>query len=161
MKAAAVVLAALVAVPPAAAATFKFSVTTSSPLAAPAVTLSGDDQTKTFTIDMQVQYTGNNNTKGWSIDAKQTQPKSGTKTLPFFTVTDGRFACVSGCATDPANSIALPITLSTTAQDVFNAAAGTGQGTYAVTSTFEIDYPANAVPATYASTLTLTGSTGP
>jgi hypothetical protein len=51
--------------------------------------------------------------------------------------------------------------LSTTAVRVFNAATTTGQGTFTVTNTFLVTYPANIYPGTYVSTVTLTGSTGP
>ena len=161
MRIAAAAVVALVVVPSAAAASFSLTITTPGPVTASGITLSGDDQSTTFAVVTQVAYTGANNTKGWSIDAKQTQPKTGTKTLPFFTVTNGTFACVSSCTTDPASNITFPITLATTAREIYNAAVGTGQGTYAITSTYEIDYPANAFPGTYSSTLTLTGSTGP
>jgi len=150
-----------VVVPSAAAASLSFSITTTSPLTAPGITLSGDDQTKTFTIATQIAYTGTNNTAGWKVQAHQTQPKSGTRLLPFFIVTAGSFACSSGCAADPTSGITYPITLSTSAQTIFNAAANTGRGTYNVTNTYQVSYPANAIAATYSSTVTLTGSTGP
>ncbi len=156
-----VVLVSLVGLPSAAAATFTFSVTTSSPVTAPGVTLSGDDQTKTFAIVTTVAYTGNKNTAGWSVNAKATVPKSGTHTLPALQVTAGAFACSSGCTTAPSNLIDYPITLTTTAQTIFDADTNTGQGTYAVTSTYDVTYPASAIAATYSSTVTLTGSTGP
>lgn len=160
MRAVAVVVATLIFVPSAAAA-LTFTVTTASPVTAPGITLSGDDQTKTFAIVTQVAYTGTGNTAGWNIQAKQTQPKSGTHLLPFFDVTAGAYACVSGCTANPANGIAYPLTLSGTAQKIYNAAANTGRGTFSVTSTYELSYPANALPGTYASTVTLTGATGP
>jgi hypothetical protein len=161
VRAAAVVLAALVAAPSAAAATFTFSVTTTSPVTAPGITLTGDDQTKTFSIVTQVAYTGSGNTAGWNIQSSQTQPKSGTNLIPYFTVTAGSFACSSGCTTNPTNGITYPITLSGTAQKIYNAAANTGRGTFNMTSTYQVNYPANAIAGTYSSTVTLTGATGP
>lgn len=161
MKAAAVVLASLVVVPSAAAASFTFSLTTTSPVTAPGITLSGDDQTKTFTIGTQIAYTGGNNTAGWNIQSSQTQPKSGTYTLPYFAVTAGSFTCASSCTTNPTNGITYPVTLSGSAQRTYDAAAGTGRGTFNVTSTYQVTYPANALAGTYSSTVTLTGATGP
>ena len=51
--------------------------------------------------------------------------------------------------------------MTTTAQTIYNAAVNTGRGTFTVTSTFQLDYLANALPGTYSSTVTLAGSTGP
>ncbi len=156
-----VALVSLVALPSAAAATFTFSVTTSSPVTASGITLSGDDQTKTFAIATSVAYTGSKNTAGWSVDAKATALKSGTHTLPALEVTSGVFVCGSGCTTPPSNLIGYPITLTTAAQTIFDADTNTGQGTYAVTNTYQVTYPASAIAGTYSSTVTLTGSTGP
>jgi len=157
-----VVVVVSLVLPSAAAATFTFSVTTSSPVTAPTVTLSGDDQTKTFTIVTQVAYTGTGNTAGWKVTAAATIPTSSTHTLPNLQVTAGTFACVSSCTTNPSPSgITYPITLSTTAQKIYNASANTGRGTFSVTSTYQAAYPASAVVGTYSSTVTLTGSTGP
>jgi hypothetical protein len=154
-------LVSLVVVSGAAGATFKHSVATPSPVTVAGVTLNGVDQVKTFTIDSTVQYTGGQNTAGWKVQASATTPASGSNTLPALQVTDGTFSCVSGCNTNPTNGVTYPITLSTTAQTIFNAAAGTGQGTFTVTSTFALNYVANALPGTYSSTVTLSGSTGP
>jgi hypothetical protein len=161
VRIAAVVLAALVTVPSAAAATFSITVTTPSPLTAPGITLSGDDQTKTFAVVTQVAYTGTSNTAGWNVQAGSTQPQSGTNTLPFFVVTAGSFACASSCTTNPTNGITYPRTLSATAQKVYNAAANTGRGTFNVTNTYAVSYPAKTIAGAYSSTLTLTGATGP
>ena len=55
----------------------------------------------------------------------------------------------------------LPLTLSTSAQKIYDAAASTGRGTFYVGNAFVVTYPANALPGTYTSTVTLAGSTGP
>jgi hypothetical protein len=159
------VLAALLAltfVGGAAAATFTFTVTTASPITVATVTLSGVDQTKSFTIANTVAYTGGNNSAGWNVQASATAPTSGTNTLPALKVTAGSAVCQGTCATAPTSSVTYPpIVLSTTAVRVFNAAGSTGQGTFTVTNTFQVTYPANIYPGTYASTVTLTGGTGP
>ncbi len=157
----AAVLAALVVVPPASAATFTFSLVTTSPVTAPGVTLTGDDQAKTFGIVTQVAYTGTSNTAGWKVQARATTPTSGTHTLPALQVTAGTFSCVSSCTTNPTNGVSYPITLSGVAQKIYNAAANTGRGTFTVTSTYQVTYSASAIAGTYSSTVTLTGSTGP
>jgi len=156
-----VVLWSLVVVSGATAATFSYSVTTSSPVTAPGVTLNGVDQSKTFNIVSQVAYTGGNNNAGWKVQAAATIPTSSGHTIPNLNVTAGTFACASSCTTNPTNSITYPLTLSTTAQTIYNAAVNTGRGTFNVTNTFEMTYTANAFPGTYSSTVTLTGSNGP
>lgn len=155
-----VVALALVIVPSAAAG-FTYSVTTKSPVTAPGVTLNGDDQTATFDVVSRVAYVGPGNTAGWKVTAAATTLTSGSNTLPALVVTAGTFACVSGCTTSPTSSVTYPVTLSTTAVRVYNAAANTGRGTFDVTNTFQVTYPANALPGTYTATLTLAGSTSP
>ena len=155
------VACSLVVVSTATAATFNYSVATSSPVTVTGVTLNGVDQPKTFPIASTVQYTGGQNTAGWKVQASATTPTSGSNTLPALTVTAGTFACASSCTTNPTNAITYPIALTTTAQTIYNAAASTGQGTFTVTNTFSLDYLANALPGTYSSTVTLSGSTGP
>ncbi len=69
-----------------------------------------------------------------------------------------RFGCVSSPSP---TGVTYPITLSSTAQTIYNAQADTGIGVYNVTSTFQITYPANTIAGTYIATITLTGATGP
>jgi hypothetical protein len=154
-------LLALMLAPAGFAAQFSFSVVTSSPLTASTVTLNGDDQTRTVTVATEVAYTGGNNKAGWNITASATAPTSGTHKLPALTVTDGGFQCESGCTTSPTSGIAYPITLSTSGQKIYDAAANTGRGTFYVGNAIVINYPANALPGTYTSTMTLAGATGP
>ncbi|HZQ80565.1 MAG TPA: hypothetical protein VFB25_01160 [Gaiellaceae bacterium] len=155
-------LLALTLAPAGLAASFSYSVQTSSPITVSTVTLSGDDQTKTFTIVTQVAYTGGNATAGWKVEAAATTPTSGTKTLPALAVTNGTYSCVSSCSSNPSpTGISYPITLSSTAVPIYNANTSTGKGTFNVTSTFQVTYPANIFPGTYSSTVTLTAATGP
>jgi hypothetical protein len=156
-----VLLAALAVVSNAAAATFSYSVTTGSPVTVTGVTLNGVDQSKTFTIVSRVAYTGGNNSAGWKVQASATVPTSSGHTIPNLGVTAGTFSCATSCTTNPTNGVTYPLTLSTSAQTIYNADVNTGRGTFDVTNTFEMTYTANAFPGTYASTVTLTGSTGP
>jgi hypothetical protein len=152
---------ALVIVPPAAAAKFTFTVLSTSP-ANTGITLNGDDQTSTFAIVTEVAYTNGGNTTGWKIQAAAGVPTFGSQTLPALVVTGGSFACASGCQTNPAPlNVSYPITLSSTAQTVYNANVNTGQGTYDITNTYQVTYPASTVAGTYTTTVTLTGATGP
>ena len=162
MRSLAAVLLALAVVPAAYGASFSFTVNTASPVTAPGVTLNGDDQTKSFTMQYTVAYTGGQNNAGWNVSASATTPTSGLNTLPALAVTGVTNAsCTGGGCVNPTNSITWPITLSASAQKIFNAAATTGQGTVVLTATFQMTYPANAMPGTYASVVTVNGTTGP
>jgi uncharacterized protein YpuA (DUF1002 family) len=154
------VVLALVVVPSAAAAQFSFSILTSSPLTTPGVTLNGDDQTTTFTIDTEVSST-NGNKAGWNVTASATTPTSGSYTLPALVVTGGSTSCLSSCSVNPSSSVSYPITMSGSAQEIYNAAASTGTGDFDVANTFRLTVPADTIRGTYTSTITLSGSTGP
>jgi hypothetical protein len=153
---------ALVVTPAAGAATLTLTITTGSPVTAPGATLSGIDQTKTFAIAVSEAYTGAGNTAGWNVTAASTTLTSVAKTLPALVVTTvARGACTGTGCINPTNSITWPITLSTTAKKIYDAAANTGEGTVVLTGTYEVTYPANALPGTYSATVTLATSTGP
>lgn len=154
------VMVALAIVPSATAAQFSFSVLTSSPFTAPGVTLNGDDRTATFTIDTEISST-NGNKAGWNVQASATAPASGSYTLPALVVTGGSTSCLGGCTTNPTSSVSFPITMSGSAQTIYNAAANTGTGDFDIASTFRLSVPANTISGTYSSTVTLSGSTGP
>jgi hypothetical protein len=109
-----------------------------------------------------VAYTQGQNTAGWNVTASATTPTSGSNTLPALAVTgvtNGN--CTGGACVNPTNSITWPITLSGTAQKIFNADVNTGRGTVVLTATFQMTYPANALPGTYSSVVTVNGATGP
>jgi hypothetical protein len=152
------VIVALV-VTPAANAAFSIAITATSVLA-PGVTLNGVDQTSTFTVAAtEVATTG---TAGWNITAASTTLTSGTKTLPALIVTTVSSAACSGFrCIKPTNDRTWPLPLSTTPVKIYNALSGTGTGTVVVTGTYEVTYPANALPGTYTATITLATFTGP
>jgi hypothetical protein len=154
------IVAAALTVAPLASASF--SLTASSPVTAPGVTLTGDDQSKTFTMVSTVNNTSTGSTlAGWKVQASATAPTSGSNTLPALKVTGVTSACASSCTVNPTNSVTWPVTLSTTAQKIFNAAANTGLGNFNLTATLQITYPAKAIAGAYSSTVTLTLSTSP
>jgi hypothetical protein len=145
-----------------AAATLALTVTTSSPVTVAAVTLNGVDQTKTFTVVTSVAYTGGGNTAGWNLTAAAAVPASGANALPALTVTNVTAgACTGGGCVNPTNSIAWPVTLGSTPAKIFNAAVNTGQGTVALTSTYQVTYPSNVLPATYSTTVSYAVATSP
>jgi hypothetical protein len=155
-----IVAAALFVVPCAAAATLSISISATS-VTAPTVTLNGLDQPKTFTVTAVEAYTGGGNTAGWNITASSTALTSGSQTMPSMSVTGVTSSCNSGCTTNPTNSVTWPVTVTTTANKIYNAAANTGRGTFNIVATFSVPYPANAIPGTYTSTVTLATATGP
>ena len=165
MRRAVLVLLLLLAAAPAAYAAngvLSFAVTTASPLTAPGITLTGDDQSATFSIVTQITYTGNQNQAGlgWTLQASATRPTNGTTTLPAFQVTAGSYTCTT-CSANPDNPISssYPITLTGSPQTIYNSSPKLGRGVYDVTSTFEIDYPGGATKGSYTATVTLTAST--
>jgi hypothetical protein len=153
-----VVLLALV-VAPTASAFFSVTLNTGNVIA-PGVTLTGVDQTTTFTIQITVVQSA---TTGWNVSATATLPTVAGRTLPALAVTNvTRAACTpSGCS-NPANNVTWPVALSTGGTKIYNATANSGQGSVVITPTVQITYPANALPGTYVSTLTVSGvGTGP
>ena len=138
------------------------TVSAPSTVTVPGVTLNGDDQTKTFTMAHTVAYTGSGNTAGWNIQVSSTTLTSGAKTLPAMKVTGVTNAncTMSGCV-NPTNSVTWPVTLGTTGVKIFNAAANTGKGSVVLTATYQLIYPANALPGTYTATVTVTAVSGP
>jgi hypothetical protein len=155
-----VLVAALFIVPCAYGATLSISITATS-VTAPTVTLNGVDQPKTFSVTAVQAYTGTGNTAGWNITASATPLTTGTRTMPTMSVTASSFTCNTGCTTNPTNSVAYPVVVDTTADRVYNAAVNTGKGTFNVVLTFSVPYPANTIPGTYTSTVTLATATGP
>ncbi len=152
---------ALVVTPAAGAATLSIAITPTT-VTAPGVTLNGVDQTSTFTIPATEAYTGGGNTAGWNVTAASATLTSSGKTLPAMIVTGvAAGTCSGGGCSQPTNAITWPITLSTTAVKIFNAAAGTGKGTVVLTGTYQVTYPANALPGTYTAVVTLATATGP
>lgn len=121
---------------------------------------------------------------GWHLNVSQTQFSDGNgHTLPFLALngstasstatTAVTSACFNGSTcTNATNSVTYPLTLSGTAQKMFNAAASTGIGSIGIgTGTFGvsgnnpvswwISVPASALAGTYTSTITEAISTGP
>jgi hypothetical protein len=158
-----ILVLALVVTPAASAATLTIAITTGNPITATGITLNGVDQTTTFTMAASVAYTGGGNTAGWNVTAAMTTLTSGTKTLPGLIVTTvSRGNCSGGGCVNPTNSITWPtVPLTTTAVKIYNAAANTGKGTVVLTGTYQVTYPANALPGTYSTVVTLSAVSGP
>jgi hypothetical protein len=154
-------LLALVAVPTATAA-FSVTLNSTSPQTFAPITLNGIDQTETLPLSISVTNTGGGNGTGWSVTAAAGAPTSAAGTLSPLQVTAVSAApCTGGHCADPTNNVTLPVALSASGVKIFNAAAGTGTGSVTLTATLEMTYDAKALPATYTSSLTVTGSTSP
>ncbi len=157
-----VLVLALAAVPSAGA--WSFTVVTSGQVTLPAVTLNGDDQAQTFAVDVQVddKIHGKGCCNGWRIEASATTLRGPAGTLPPIVVTDGAASTCSGhkCV-DPANTVTWPVGLTATPTPIFDAQAATGTGTTVVTSTYQVTYPASALPGTYSGTLSITAVNSP
>jgi hypothetical protein len=149
------IIAASLIVVPSASAALGVAITTGSPVTAPGVTLTGIDQTKTFTIVTSITGGG---AAGWNETALATIPTVGGNVLPALIVTG---VTSTGGLPGPTNSITWPITLTTTAAKVFNAAPNTGKATITTTHTLKITYPSNALPGIYASVITFAIVAGP
>jgi hypothetical protein len=166
---AAVLLLALIDARTAAAAPGSLSLTI---VAAPAFTANLDvgDQTATYLVSLTVADTRGTGV-GWNLTATSTTYKTTTaptRTLPTTAskVTDVTAVCASGTCTNPTNAVAYPVavpagTTAPAATKMYNAAAGTGLGTFTVAVSMAVTVPQNSFKGSYTSALTLTAVSGP
>jgi len=124
--------------------------------------LDGTDQTLSYTPVLGVvdaRGTG----AGWNLTIGATALTDGSSHNLAQNLTAVSAACHSGSTcTNASNSVnSYPITLSTTATKVFNAALNTGMGKVDVTPTIQVPVPGNAYAGNYSSTLTISSVTGP
>jgi hypothetical protein len=128
-----------------------------------AVTINGADHTSTFSIPLTMtDYTGSG--LGWNLTISASRFTSGTNTLATdaTTVVAGAATCVAGggACIAPSNGATLS-TVSTTAAELFSAAAGAGMGSYDIAPAFSVAVPANTVAGSYTSTITLAAISAP
>jgi len=143
------------------------SETATSTTASFSATLNGSDKTATYTIPLTVadlRGTG----AGWNLTITSTQLAAGAYTLPTSasSVTAVSKSCSVSPCTNPTNSVTYPVTVPAgsgppTAVRFYNAAAGTGKGTFTVTPTIKVAVGANAYKGSYSSTITLAIVSGP
>ena len=126
-------------------------------------TLDGTDQTVTYAPLLGVvdaRGTG----LGWNLTVAATNFSDGAgHSLAPGTITGVTSACHAGstCTAASSSGITYPLTVTSTAAKLFNAAANSGLGKVDVTPTFSVAIPGNTYAGTYTSTLTLTAATGP
>lgn len=142
------------------------------------VTLSGDDQTTTYSLGLTVTDATGSAT-GWDLTISATQFSDGSgHTLPSdaqYISAAPNVACASqnaahngtGHCTTPTNNVTYaPLTVTTSAQKFFNAAATTGLGSFTVTPVVNVLIPANTVigagpSTTFSSTVSVAVVSGP
>ncbi len=140
------------------------------------VTLSGDDQTTQYSMNLSVtDATGSS--AGWNLQISATQFSDGTHTLPAdaqYITTLPTATCTSSVTdpthcTAPTNDVTYAggsLTVTTAAQPLFNATAGTGRGKFSIPTTVKVEIPANTVigagpSSTFSSTVTVAIASGP
>ena len=126
-------------------------------------TIDGSDQTVSYSPVLGVvdaRGTG----AGWNVTISSTTYSDGSgHTLQPGSVTGVTQACHTGssCTAATSSGITYPLTLTSTAAKLFNAATSTGMGKVDVTPTVQVQIPGNAYAGTYTSTLTLATVSGP
>ncbi len=126
-------------------------------------TLDGSDQTVSYAPVLGVadaRGTG----AGWNLTIASTTFDDGNgHSLAAGAVSAVGQACHSGssCTAASPSGVTYPVSLSTTAAKVFNAATDTGMGKVDVTPTVQVGIPGNAYAGTYTATVTLATATGP
>ena len=133
-------------------------------------TLDGTDQNKAYTLPSTVSDARGNGA-GWNLTITSTQFSTGsggsTLATNASTITGVANSCASGSTcTNPTNAVAYPVGVpagatAPTAVKYFNAATGTGRGTFANTPSMNVFLPANADAGSYSSTLTISVVSGP
>jgi WxL domain surface cell wall-binding len=131
---------------------------------APAVTatLNGADQTVSYSPQLGITDARGTGT-GWNVTVGATPfTDSASHTFAAGSVTSIAQTCAAGSSCSaPTNSVTYPISLTSTASKVFNAAANTGMGKVDVTPTIQTSIPANAYAGNYTSTLTVATALAP
>jgi hypothetical protein len=126
-------------------------------------TLDGSDQTVTYGPVLGV-VDARGSGAGWNLTIASTVFDDGNgHTFAAGSVSSVAQACHSGssCTAASPSGVTYPVSLSTTAAKVFNAASGSGLGKVDVTPTVAVSIPGNAYAATYTATVTLASATGP
>lgn len=134
--------------------------------------LASGDSTPTFTIPLTATDTTGTGA-GWNLTVTSTQYTTGgatphTLAANASTLTGVTATCASGSCTNATNAITYPVAVPAsgtapgpTAVKFFNAAAGTGLGSFTVTPTVGVFVPGTSFAGSYTSTVTASIVSGP
>jgi putative surface cell wall-binding protein len=135
------------------------------------LTLNGDDQTKTYTLPVQVvDARGLASGGGWNLTITSTTFSDGaghSLAANASNVTGVAPTCATGSTCNlPTNAIAYPLAVPAAASapaavKFYNAASPTGRGRVNVNAAVNVDVPANTIAGTYTSTVTVSIVAGP
>lgn len=133
------------------------------------VTLTGDDQTTTYSLGITVtDATGSG--AGWNLTISSTQftgTNNSSNTLPVdaSSIQNAPTVVCSGSGnhcTSPSNNVTYPVQpIESGAVKFFNAAAASGLGKFTITPTVTIAIPGNTYADTYTSTVSVAVVSGP
>jgi hypothetical protein len=124
-------------------------------------TLAGDDQNVSYSPVLGVVDARGSGT-GWNLTIASTALSDGSSHTLAQSLTGASSACHSGSTcTNASNNVTYPVSLSTTAAKVFDAAANSGLGKVDVIPTIQIAIPGNAYAGSYSATLTVAATSGP
>jgi hypothetical protein len=134
------------------------------------VTLTGDDQTTTYSLGLTVTDARGNGA-GWNLTITSTTFTSGSNSLSTAASSINAAPTVAcsgsgGHCTNPNNGITYPmgVPAGATAPNpvkFFDAAANTGLGKFTITPTVTLSIPANTLAGTYSSTVSVAVVSGP
>jgi hypothetical protein len=134
------------------------------------VTLTGDDQTTTYSMGLTVNDPRGNGS-GWNLTITSTTFTSGSNTLDTVAssiLTSPAVVCsgTGSHCTNPTNGITYPVGVpagapAPTAVKFFNAATSSGLGKFTITPTITVSIPGNTYAGTYTSTVSVAVVTGP
>ncbi|MDQ2903840.1 MAG: WxL domain-containing protein [Chloroflexota bacterium] len=133
------------------------------------VRLNGSDQTVSYALTFSLE---NQSALGWNVTITSTQFISASHghtlapTASAITAMTAVCQPLQTCTTMPTNAVTYPVAVpadnpAPTAVKFYNAAAGSGEGTFDISTTITISIPANAYAGSYSSTITLAYVSGP
>ncbi len=140
-------------------------------VSAPPVTLTGDDQTTTYSMGLTVKDARGSGA-GWNLSITSTAFTTGSQSLSntASSINAAPTVVCSGvgghCTSPDDSTITYPVGVlaaatAPTAVKFFDAKANTGLGKFTITPTVTIAIPGNTYAGTYTSTVTIALSTGP
>src|SRR6266571_3227529 len=132
------------------------------------VTLTGDDQTTTYSMGLTVQDARGSGA-GWNLTITSTVFTTGSQSLPSTAssiITPPTAVCSGAgnhCTGPNDSAIGYPVTVpaGATAVKFFDAALNTGLGKFTIMPTVTLSIPGNTYAGTYTSTVTIALNSGP